>query len=320
MANSNNSKSTSTLFIIGNGFDLNHGYRTDYESFRDYLKAHTYTVGSFDLYNLFDEMGDDEWRSFEENLAYLDFESWASDYTSDLSDEELSDREFEREYSRNSDLLDSFNEIKEKLYPALCCALRNFVLDTVTAKASSKKYFNSSFNKSSKEDTFISFNYTRTLETLYGIDKNQITYLHGIASSYFPSPDEREQYDEAGIVFGHGEKQSEVPEDFEADAEFDLFNPEKTLKYLTNSLCKQYCFDEFDDAVQRALDNNLSEVQIIGHSLGSVDKSYFEHLKKKIGSNIKIVYWLYNEEDQYRMQKILENLFPKNQISFRCYA
>ena len=37
------------LFIIGNGFDRNHGCETGYDSFKKYLQTHSYMIGDFEL-------------------------------------------------------------------------------------------------------------------------------------------------------------------------------------------------------------------------------------------------------------------------------
>ena len=41
------------LFIIGNGFDINHGYRTDYKSFKKYLYSHSYPILGIELSQYF---------------------------------------------------------------------------------------------------------------------------------------------------------------------------------------------------------------------------------------------------------------------------
>ena len=79
------------LFIIGNGFDLDHGLNTRYENFHQYLKLVEsrlfnnqeskkileFLIDIIDDAEMFDEyIGDYRWTDFETSLNYLDFTNY----------------------------------------------------------------------------------------------------------------------------------------------------------------------------------------------------------------------------------------------------
>jgi hypothetical protein len=57
-----------TLYIIGNGFDLLHGVKSSYSAFREYLKRHDKSL-SFEMDCYFE--CENFWGDFENNLAFL---------------------------------------------------------------------------------------------------------------------------------------------------------------------------------------------------------------------------------------------------------
>ena len=172
------------LFIIGNGFDQNHGYKTGYKDFRDYLKENDYSIdGTFSLSDFFNNEDETLWSDFENRLGEVDYEETGSYYSYDLT-EELSDKEWDRASSNNRYLCEEFESVVIRFKPCLCQAVSDFVTEAVDYDQTLvKKEFSKLF---SSEDLFVSFNYTKTLEELYEIAESNILHLHGFAyhSSY----------------------------------------------------------------------------------------------------------------------------------------
>ena len=83
---------TETLYIIGNGFDLQHGIRSSYKAFGEHLKSH-----DRDTYNVVERhlgVSSDFWAEFEEGLAELDTDSvidYASSWLKSYDAEDWSD-------------------------------------------------------------------------------------------------------------------------------------------------------------------------------------------------------------------------------------
>ena len=80
------------LFIIGNGFDRNHGCETGYDSFKKHLQIHSYMIGDFELSHYFNGLYKKLWDDFENELEYIDFEEQMSDYVADTNPD-LPDRD-----------------------------------------------------------------------------------------------------------------------------------------------------------------------------------------------------------------------------------
>src|ERR1035438_7114923 len=59
-----------TLYIIGNGFDLHHGIRSKYVDFAEFLKSKD--PGLFRLVEKYFAVDDEFWGAFEARLADLD--------------------------------------------------------------------------------------------------------------------------------------------------------------------------------------------------------------------------------------------------------
>lgn len=97
------------LFIIGNGFDLAHGYKTSYGNFREYLSKEGTMAGSFYIPDIFSDAFKSDWSNFEQLLEDYDFVDWGSSYISDIYVKD--NREQDRNMSYNNRLNDSYHEI-----------------------------------------------------------------------------------------------------------------------------------------------------------------------------------------------------------------
>ena len=305
----------SKLYIIGNGFDLYHGYKTRYLDFKEYLKKNgsEYPIGSsFHISDLFSDVDESTWCDLENELPNIDFSAWASWFSSSL-DSDLEDKEFDWEVARNKSLLEDFKEIKEKMLNALSCALNDFILDATENKISKQIEFEKLF---STTDKFITFNYSYTLENIYSIKPDNILHIHGVAKSRYVRNDDYlygTLYNEVPIIFGHG--RDFVLED--DDAENDFFSPHRILNSVSNNLRKSYQIDRFGDFVSKF---NPLEIEIIGHGFGKVDFPYFKKLNELLKPSVKIVYRLHDEKELNNKRKVLKNIFGKRNIVIKDYA
>lgn len=161
------------LYIIGNGFDLNHGLKTKYTDFKEWLKinkSETYNI-ILELYGIDDNEETNSWWSMFENHL-VDFDVYEEiielakehsiDYGSDNfreSDRYVGAIEAERKFENLVDnILTLFNEWINSLW----------ILPI------EKKMSNID-----KESFYINFNYTQTLETIYGVPQERVFHLHG---------------------------------------------------------------------------------------------------------------------------------------------
>lgn len=121
------------LFIIGNGFDLAHEYKTSYGSFRDYLSEKGAMEGAFYIPDIFRDVSESDWSNFEQLLEDYDFVDWGSSYASNIYVED--DKEQDRNMSYNNRLNDSYREIASCLTSTIRTELCSFIEEATSQKA-----------------------------------------------------------------------------------------------------------------------------------------------------------------------------------------
>lgn len=276
------------LFIIGNGFDLAHRLNSDYPSFKNYLEkeykctfnrqlispnvimgnqgeevTNKKEAAQF-LYNLIQttlERNELEWKDFENSLSYINLsETFDWNLFLEYSDDPIRSESIKQ---LNTELL-----CKDLLFliPSISNLFQEWIENDVQPRLQDKtkfSYFNSFIDLD--KDVFMSFNYTTTLETLYGTQN--VFHIHGKVG------DEK-------LIIGHGYKNeanydyenSDVIEDTKYDTELSIIN---MLRKPVNDVIKnnKILFDSVSE---------LSEIIIIGWGYcGKVDYPYFEEIINK---------------------------------------
>ena len=202
-----------------------------------------------------------KWSDLERNLSLIDFSMYLDEFDEPENFKEI--------YLRNDEKSQSFLTFLEiKKY------FRDWIKSIKIEKAKHKNDFQKLLNIDS--DKFLSFNYTSTLEIIYGISKEHICYLHGNAK----------EKDE--LYFGHGEETENYKEkdDFEYDKYEMQNNIIESLKKDTNEVLKR----------NKSFFSNLKNIDKIysyGFSYGQVDLIYIEKICKKI--NTLNVVWYFND-------------------------
>lgn len=256
------------LYIIGNGFDLHHEIQTHYKNFGVFLK-----LKHNELYQILEEYFpvDSEnyfWGHFEENLAAFDVHHLIDTYepliigygTKNWSDAYHHNHSYELDrvtQAMSNELLNAFIKwISQIQIPSINNSLKlPFKIDATTQ--------------------FITFNYTSTLQQLYGIPSDQIWHIHGSADN--PS----------SIVLGHGWQPT--PSETWL-ARLDMEN-EDSRRIEGAQIIDQYFRSSFKPTTQIIESNvqkfkalsEINDVRVLGHSLSNVDLPYF----KEIANNIK---------------------------------
>lgn len=263
-----------TLYIVGNGFDLYHGMPTAYKDFGSYIAIH-----NPELYNCITTYlltGDHLWGDFELALANLDVNQVIEEYSA-LLGEPLSD-----EWS------DSYNHDFQ------------YEIDRLVAMLSSEmyKYFHEWIEQVLLENTipklvldksasFLTFNYTSTLEDLYDIHNEQILHIHGevnnprnpivIGHNYVFNPN---------ISFG------QVTDDHDSR----IIEAETRISQYFKSTIKPIGQVIADNAGFFTSLNLVEQICILGHSLSIVDYPYFQEIAKHI--DIASVNWKFSYYDE----------------------
>jgi Bacteriophage abortive infection AbiH len=302
-----------TLYILGNGFDIYHCLDTRYQSFARYIAGNNNEV--YDLLTTYyglpniknPNLTDEEyalWSRFEEALADLDYETILEDNSNLIANpgaEDFRDRDL-HSYQIEMEL------IITSLTTTLIQEFNKFILEIDYNKIEQDK------NLTLEDDSvFLSFNYTETLQKFYNISQDNITYIHNKAD-----------FDICNLELGHGtnpenfiEPNEEPPKDL-SDEELELWREQKSDEYdYSYDSAKQeiltYYTKAFKNTVSiieqnRIFFDNLTPIEkvyILGHSISQVDIKYFEELKKNLNENVVWHVTFYGEVEK---QKHIETL------------
>ena len=171
------------LYIIGNGFDLHHGVGSSYENFREWLRRNDREL--FRLYSTVCRY-DALWSDFENGLAYVDrdyfingAELFLPDYSKDPEEWQIADIMLAGDVARGQAL-----ELTGNLKRAFFRWIKSL---RAPRSYGSKKLMIDNYAR------FLTFNYTEFLESEYGIEHDQIKYIHGHRLG-----------GKSSIVIGHG--------------------------------------------------------------------------------------------------------------------
>lgn len=287
------------FFIVGNGFDIQHGIKSKYSDFHSFMRSMyvnkqiednsfddffpwRYSVpksrgvlGKFDNYQLIDVFGfldycltksenreahfnfhsNSDWYSIESTLANLDlYEFFQEEYypATHISEED-----------KAYDIAECF----KYLYKIFWIWVKEIKIDSVVPIDAFKELFDC------ENDIFFTFNYTRTLEDVYGA--KQVRHVHGEQGK--------------GLLFGH-EKMQNIDEychkngipDYCAHAIKVLMEiTEKDTEKNSSNMALYYSF----------LDKDITDIYSYGFSFSEVDLPYIRDICKAIDTS-KIVWHL----------------------------
>ncbi len=290
----------SALFIIGNGFDLAHNMPTKYSDFRkyimarfpqskencrkvvslDYVKNHKKDeiAAEFLLFAMDNASGED-WIDFEDALSRINFfNKWPKSHHNEDPDEDR------LQASRHLQLM---LEMNDYIFEAIRL-WRDFLSDWI--KGVERQLESKCFNKiiefgnfiQGKDAKFFVFNYTKTLQVLYGVKK--VTHIHNRAGQK--------------LVFGHGIDDINYQEP-ELDGMFSSSTCDEMIEYLkkdTDGQLKKY-IDEFNKL------SKVDEVFSYGFSYSQVDSPYIKLIVKNISPNATWYFTKYETNDTESLRK-----------------
>lgn len=242
----------STLYVLGNGFDLSHGLPTRYDPDLKKLaiKVERF-AGEWEGYSI----GADLWSAVEEQLAHPDVDlilDHLGSYAPDLSSDRESDRDgivYEAEQLLNFPL-ERFAELADEK------------LESTDPEAKFVNLFRA-------DDYYLTFNYTHTLELLYGVPSSRILHLHGEAG-------------ESPLIIGYepGALQRIVAlDEWDDEENYEHYRSQAygSVKKRLAEFEKVYQHEALSAFVHQ-ISHTPDRIVVIGHSLGSVDRPYFESL------------------------------------------
>ena len=261
------------LFIIGNGFDLDHKLPTKYEDFHKYLRTAypdaneeyvcvpVFTVGHHGedvcdkdevvgyLMNLISRTDGDIWADFESSLGRLDFDDDFYELTPQYDHD--GDRNLWHEAYDNEDLAARL----EMCVPYISTLFSEWIdsIDISLVKPNAK------FQRLVQpDDIFLNFNYTTVLEQVYRISPSAVCHIHGVQGEE--------------LIFGHGEG-NRFDEDHASPyigCEDGLENIQSALRKDTAGAIKQH--EQFFQDIP----HELQSIYSYGFSFSKVDEEYLK--------------------------------------------
>ncbi|MUK79125.1 hypothetical protein GNP84_19830 [Aliivibrio fischeri] len=281
------------LYIIGNGFDLWHGLPTSYSQFYDFAKE---TLDDVENYYLFDLHDHEPWHDFENALGAFCWEDFY-DYHNEV---DIQSDDFKPSHIYG--LEDELTEQTDLHVESIKESFLNWVEQIDVNKANEKMVF-------PENSHFINFNYTSSLQLIYGIENEKIFHIHGQAKT----SDE--------LIFGHGKHIVNKPEidengestrsmfsDAESAAKYPLF----ALRKPVDELLEQYnsFFEQLHD---------IEKIVVIGHSINVIDLPYFKRLAEQLPTTKwKVCCYTENEKIEH-LQKLINININKELISMCSY-
>ncbi|MBD1584927.1 bacteriophage abortive infection AbiH family protein [Pseudoalteromonas sp. S16_S37] len=269
----------SSVYIIGNGFDLGHDLPTSYSEFYKKEKAYLDEYGEF----FGSIIGTCNWCDFENTLGEWDWELlFDSTVLPDVSDDNF-------KWSQVHGFEDAVTENSQEVVDTITERFTHWV-ESIDLSLTATR-----LNSLKCSSNFLSFNYTSVLQDVYGVEDNNILHIHG-----------RARHTNA-LIFGHGESvEQTVNEDesginsttlfpeAEATAQKPLIKMKKPVTYILN---------KYSDWFEQTRGTELFVV--IGHSLNEVDIPYFERLARiNPQSKWLVSYHVESDKDIYRNKLI----------------
>ena len=274
------------LFVIGNGFDINLGLNTSYKDFYCFLKQKypDFLIETGEILWAKKET-DPLWSNFERELCSVNFIPFS------IEDYECSENvSFDGLYEMKLNGIFSWKESLDKYF-------REWIDFSYTPPIHKPYVFD-------ENDYFVNFNYTNSLEDCYSVERDHILYIHGRTN------------DTERLIFGHG-----VTHDLTKLYEDLNLTVDGYIVCSASQLNDLIAIDTLIDQLRKPVGklkiklekwlNHLSEitdVYVLGHSLGKVDLPYFEIIKETVALDAKWYFSYYSDWDKDNVTKRTNDL------------
>ncbi len=277
----------STLYVIGNGFDLMHGARSSYYDFGKTIGKNS--ILRFYLDNYLEV--DDLWADFEGALARINVEMMCAPHIMDSFLDSIG------AFDKDAGVAEFYLAAETAAAP-----IRSFATDL------RKRFLKWVLTLRTKTDDrplkgiikqngkYLNFNYTEFVEELYGVGGDRICYIHGCRNKCKGFPSEE-------LVLGHMPGASDNQYDFED--QYTYVPVEHTqMVYDAQQVALGYVSEadeeltkNCDSIIERHRDffdslSCINRIITIGHSLYPVDWEYFSEIISIAGKENNLQWFL----------------------------
>lgn len=207
------------------------------------------------LLNLYDEYYDEDWNDIEFALPDLDYGQFLENVNMEDEDKNI----YHTIYS-NEDTINNLGICMPKIKELI----REWI-ETVAIDVNTKKEFPNIINK---DGLFLTFNYTDTLEKVYGINTQNICHIHGKIGQ--------------DIVFGHGKIDNLLE-----GAYSRYFISEVKLQDVINSMLKDVdgCIAKHSTFFVNLSKEPIQDIYSIGFAFADVDLEYIREICRRIDTS-----------------------------------
>lgn len=283
-------------YIIGNGFDLAHNLPTRFDpDFKNIARRYEQN----DFWDLYQSRKNDIWSDFENLLGCPNFNNLEEIFDG-YEPDYLSDRESDRDGIIYQAELSG--RLKEALYDFANNAEEALVnIDKI-------EYFEQIL---ALDGYYISFNYTHTLEDIYGIPGEKILHIHGeVGKNNLELGYPKGNFSPEKYVFdptrkGRGHYVETTIERYINEIE-DYYI--RTAYQELFDMCKSFCKDIRVDLLETFLDTNqceFKEIVVYGHSC-AIDFEYFNYLSTRY-SYAHWTFYVRGEDQEYNVKSLIKD-------------
>ncbi len=290
------------LIICGNGFDQHHRLPTNYTDYCKFLNQnHSDVIRGMKFSDYFgfaspslDQTTDIFWTDVEGSLTY-DFEEHLAntieEYSPNLMDERPDYDGVEVHVEEGLDTFENFTGLP--FYEWLL---------TIPVSGTPQS---SSFTLS-PDDYYVTYNYTDTLETVYGIPEDHVLHIHGSLRNLMNPKSNFDVHSE--IQFGNPNSSGDDVERMLNDK----YKNDEDMYFIQNAIPKLASTCE---AMSKSLRSNyktlkhflrgkgIDEVVVMGHSFLGVDKAYYDDIFVKLFQGVPWTFYWYSDGDLDKIQQ-----------------
>lgn len=301
------------LYVIGNGFDIHHRIPSSYKYFRTWLEDN-----DPDMLSRMDEVlglcTDEWWNELETNLGEVSAVRFFTENVASENEPDIMSEDF-----RSGELHNARYEIEDRLGGLIADLKAEFQLWASQLPPGDDGEV---VLVNGKEAFFLTFNYSLTLEKLYGIRPEIILHIHGSA------------LDKDSIVVGHGRSYSVIRDELddplpEPPDDVPAEEYEKWFQEVAAANADDYSTQQAKDAAASALYNihkdvagiiahntaffqslkDVERIHIYGLSFADTDLPYLDAIFGSVNlSNVDVEISWFSDKDKNRIEDFLSTV------------